>query len=232
VSVINPPYSVSLRITDTSTNEASFILERSLTASTTGFSVLSTSPTGCASCTGATYTSTDTITAGVTHYYRAKAANGASESLYSKVVQIYVTPPPIGPIDVTPPIATILIPVGNNAATTTRKSTLPLVGAMFTDKPGSGVATSTAYWKNLTNNTTGALTPSYGWLGGPVTLVPGLNTIEVGARDNAGNLGTARFYATYQTASSTAQRTVPSTLASVINELILLIDELTLRLAR
>ncbi|MEK7631234.1 MAG: hypothetical protein AAB417_04415, partial [Patescibacteria group bacterium] len=135
-------------------------------------------------------------------------------------------PPPTG--DTTPPIATLVLPVGNNMATTTRKSSLPLVAAMFTDKPGTGVATSTAYWKNLANNATGVLAPSYGWLGGPVTLAPGLNTIEVGVRDNAGNLGTARFYAIYQTGSSAAavDSRIPG-LASVINSLIALIDELT-----
>ncbi|MEK7649482.1 MAG: peptidoglycan-binding domain-containing protein [Patescibacteria group bacterium] len=133
-------------------------------------------------------------------------------------------PPPAG--DVVPPVATLILPVGNNAATTTKKSSLPLVVALFTDKPGSGVATSTGKWTNLTTGVSGGLAPGYGWVGSTIPLRTGSNTIEVSIKDNAGNTGTARFYATYQTATATSNDAI-SSLANIIASLKSFVDELT-----
>ncbi len=99
--------------------------------------------------------------------------------------------------DIIPPTINFILPKLLNGATTTQRSSLPYIVADIRDTRGSGVATSSVIWKNISNNNaTGILYPGYGWVSRPVPLAIGLNTIEVSARDIAGNIGTAMFYAT------------------------------------
>ncbi|MEK7630402.1 MAG: hypothetical protein AAB417_00005, partial [Patescibacteria group bacterium] len=99
INATSTPYSVRLTWRDSSTNEGWFVLERSTTASTTGFSWIAIPTTLCSACSGGYRTYTDTsVSFGTTYYYRVKAENASVQSAYSKVVSTFlgVPPPPPG----------------------------------------------------------------------------------------------------------------------------------------
>ncbi len=123
---------------------------------------------------------------------------GTNNQITTRIIEKTSSSSSTSTADITPPVISIIFPALTNNATTTQVNNLPYIIADIRDT-GSGIDASRTIWRNTTNNTTGALKPGYGWLGGRINLATGSNTITVTARDRAGNTTTKTFTVIYNT---------------------------------